>query len=290
MDRRSKLKKDPQKTYELVEGETTKDGAGSKNSNETESEGNREGDMLAVLLKEIQEGNNILSQKIDSKTADLQTSIENLHSTVSSLLGRVMEAEKRIGDTEDKVRQIDGFMKVIRQENETLKGKVEYLENYSRRSNIRIVGMKEGSVGSDRDKFFSEWLPNVLGPQHFSGQLDIERAHRILNPVPNPDKPPRPILVRLLRYQDREKILRLAKQKGELTMDGKRISIFPDMSPDLAKRRKQMIPALKAFKERKVSCYLVHPARIKILIEDGKFQFFETPGEAFKYLEGQDKT
>ncbi len=145
------------------------------------------------------------------------------------------------------------------------------------------MGMKEGSEGSDPVKFFSEWLPNVLGAQHFSEQLEIERAHHTLNPEPNPDKPPRPILVRLLRYQDREKILRLAKQKGEITMDGKIISIFPDMSPDLAKRRKQMIPALKALKERKVSCYLVHPARINILTEDRKSQFFETPAEALKW-------
>ncbi len=121
-------------------------------------------------------------------------------------------------------------MKEIRQENETLKDKVEYLENYSRRSNIRIVGMKEGSERRNPVKFFSEWLPNILGEQHFSEQLDIERAHRNLNPVPNPDKPPRPILVRLLRHQDREKILRLSKQKGEITMDGRRIRIFPDMS------------------------------------------------------------
>ncbi|KAL1250984.1 hypothetical protein QQF64_018780 [Cirrhinus molitorella] len=103
---------------------------------------------------------------------------------------------------EDDVRWIDDLMKVIRQENETLKRKVEYLENYSRRSNIRIVDMKDGTEGSDPVKFFSEWLPTVLGAQHFSGQLDIERAHRTLNPVPNPETP-RPILVRLLRYQDR---------------------------------------------------------------------------------------
>ncbi len=90
---------------------------------ETETEKNREGDMFAVLLKEIQEGNNTLSQKIDSKTADLQTFIENLHLTMSSLLGRVMEDKQCIGDTEDEVRRIDGLMKKIRQENETLKEK-----------------------------------------------------------------------------------------------------------------------------------------------------------------------
>lgn len=53
MDLRSKPKKDPQKTHEPVEGETTKDGARPNDLNETETEKNREGDMLEVLLKEI---------------------------------------------------------------------------------------------------------------------------------------------------------------------------------------------------------------------------------------------
>ncbi len=81
----------------LSEAKQTTDGTRPNDLNETETEKNREGDMFAVLLKEIQEGNNFLSQKIDSKTADLQTSIVNLHSTVSSLLGRVMEDEQHIG-------------------------------------------------------------------------------------------------------------------------------------------------------------------------------------------------
>ncbi len=83
----------------LSEAKQTIDGARPNDLNETETEKNREGDMFAVLLKEIQEGNNFLSQKIDSKTADLQTSIVNLHSTVSSFLGRVMEDEQHIGST-----------------------------------------------------------------------------------------------------------------------------------------------------------------------------------------------
>ncbi len=106
----------------------TKYSAQLNDLNETKTEKNREGDMFAVLLKEIQEGNNTLLQKIDSKTTDLQMSIKNLHSTVSSLLERVMVDEQYIGDTKDEVRRIDGLMKEIRQENETLKDKVEYLE------------------------------------------------------------------------------------------------------------------------------------------------------------------
>ncbi len=83
----------------------TKYSAQLNDLNETKTEKNREGDMFAVLLKEIQEGNNTLLQKIDSKTTDLQMSIKNLHSTVSSLLERVMVDEQYIGDTKDEVRR-----------------------------------------------------------------------------------------------------------------------------------------------------------------------------------------
>ncbi len=72
-------------------------------------------------------------------------------------------------------------------------------------------------------------------------------------------------------------------------MDGRRIRIVPDMSPDLAKRHKQMIPALKALKERKISCYLIHPARIKILTTNGRTYFVCLKNLDFPCLEDVDR-
>lgn len=251
-------------------------------ADDTSTETEHSAGMLAILMREIQEGNRVLSEKIDSKSAQLQTSIDGVKSTLDGLLTRVNEAEQRISSTEDTVNGLDLLAKQLKKDNEFLKNKMDQLENYSRRNNVRIVGLREDSEGQDPVKFFTEWIPSVLGAD---GPVEIERAHRTLNPKPRSNEPPRPVLIRLLRFQDREKILRLARAKGNITVDGKKVSFFPDMSPDLARRRKQLVPALKAIKEKGITCYLIYPARLKIQCEGGRIRLFDTAGEALRFLE-----
>nr|XP_046224207.1 phospholipid-transporting ATPase IH-like [Oncorhynchus gorbuscha] len=119
----------------------------------------------------------------------------------------------------------------------------------------------EDSEGRDPVRFFTQWIPEVLGITKFTKQLEIERAHRTSAPKPRPDEPPRAVLIRFLRFQDREKILQLARAKGDIAINGKRVSLFPDMSADLTRRRKQFRPAAKALKEKNITGYLIHPAQ-----------------------------
>uniref|UniRef100_A0A8C1LBN4 L1 transposable element RRM domain-containing protein n=1 Tax=Cyprinus carpio TaxID=7962 RepID=A0A8C1LBN4_CYPCA len=145
--------------------------------------------------------------------------------------------------------------------NEALRNKMEYIENYNRRNNIRLIGLSEGAE-----------------EENFGAPIIIERAHHVPT-VRIPGKAPRPILIRLLRFQDRETILRIAREKAPIYVDGKRVSFFPDFSSEVMNRRRGMIPALKALKEKNVNCHLVYPARIRILTEDGGTRFCHTSDE-----------
>lgn len=240
-------------------------------------------DMLATLLREIQDGNKGLSMKIDKKSAELHSSIDDLKSSMNDLLLRTTEAEMRISTVEDTVARHDQVLIELQKDNAYLKNKVDQMENQSRRSNIRVVGLKEDSEGRDPVRFFTQWIPDVLGIINFTKPLEIERAHRTSAPKPRPEEPPRAVLVRFLRFQDREKILQLARAKGDITFDGKRVSLFPDMSADLARRRKQFRPAAKALKEKNITGYLIHPARMKVQYK-GRCHIFNTPGEVFTFL------
>lgn len=86
---------------------------------------------------------------------------------------------------------------------------MEYIENYHRRNNIRLIGLSEGAEGRDTVEFFKTWLPSVLEKENFGAPIIIERAHHV-PAVRIPGKAPRPILIRLLRFQGRESILRIA--------------------------------------------------------------------------------
>jgi uncharacterized coiled-coil protein SlyX len=147
--------------------------------------------MLATLLREIQDGNGGLSLKIDKKSAELHSSIDDLKSSMNDLLLRTTEAELRISTVEDTIARQDQVLTQLQKDNAYLKNKVDQMENQSRRSNIRVVGLKEDSEGRDPVRFFTQWIPEVLGIINFTKPLEIERAHRTSALKPRPDEPPR---------------------------------------------------------------------------------------------------
>lgn len=85
---------------------------------------------------------------------------------LDNLTSRVTEAEDRIGAAEDHVAKLDSQVIKLTKDNEYLMEKIESLENYSRRNNIRVLNMREGCEGSDPVTFFANWLPTVLGHWH----------------------------------------------------------------------------------------------------------------------------
>ena len=167
-----------------------------------------------------------LSEKIDLNSAQLQISINAVKATLDNVLMRVMEAENCIGETEGKICEIKQLTKQLKRDNKFLNIKLDQLENHSRRNNVRVVGLKEDTEGMDPVKFVTDWIPDILGPTAQTQCRGLGEPPRLS---------PRPVLIHLLRLQDLEKILALAKRKGNICYNNLKISLFPDMSPELTK-------------------------------------------------------
>ncbi|KAF3836239.1 hypothetical protein F7725_028797 [Dissostichus mawsoni] len=228
----------------------------------------------SLILQEIRNGNQALSSKLDSKTAEINQSISGLKSMLDKLSSRVTEAEDRIGTAEDQLVDLDSRVVKLRKENDFLMEKVDQLENYSRRNNIRVINLGESCEGND---------PPPTEP------LIIERAHRAFGPRPPADQRPRPVLIRLLKCQDRDKILRIAAQrsrenKGPIKYDGKPVLFFPDLSASLVKRRKEYDRVKTELRSKDIPFALLHPATLRITLPDGRRRFFQTPKEAAAFL------
>ncbi|KAF3843699.1 hypothetical protein F7725_002548, partial [Dissostichus mawsoni] len=207
----------------------------------------------SLILQEIRNGNQALSSKLDSKTAEINQSISGLKSMLDKLSSRVTEAEDRIGTAEDQLVDLDSL---------------DQLENYSRRNNIRVINLGESCEGNDPVNFFVNWIPATLGQEHFTEPLIIERAHRAFGPRPPADQRPRPVLIRLLKCQDRDKILRIAAQrsrenKGPIKYDGKPVLFFPDLSASLVKRRKEYDRVKTELRSKDIPFALLHPATLR---------------------------
>ncbi|KAJ4927557.1 hypothetical protein JOQ06_015282 [Pogonophryne albipinna] len=154
------------------------------------------------------------------------------------------------------------------------------MENRSRRVNLRIINIPEGSEkGQDPTEFISDLLMGSLGPDVLSKPPELERAHRSL--APRPGGRPRPFVICFHRFQEREKVLRWTRQH-ELKYRDTSLRVYPDVSAITAKKRAAFNKIKQALYQKGMKFRLLFPARLQVSFEDGTFTF-ETPEDAHAF-------
>ncbi|CAM4652658.1 unnamed protein product [Leuciscus chuanchicus] len=190
----------------------------------------------------------------------------------SKLLDAIQETKDDLTKHIDRVGEME---KLITH----LKDKTDDLENRSRRSNIRIINVLEQAEGRNTVGFLEKFIPQILGEDNFTSPVTLERAHRIAK---KSDRP-RPLIAKFLNFRDKEKALRLARSKGEMTYENKRISFYPDYSAELQRRRDEFRDVKKILREKEMEYALIYPAQLRIK-HQGTVKFFATPAEVQRFL------
>ncbi|XP_077077918.1 E3 ubiquitin-protein ligase TRIM47-like [Siphateles boraxobius] len=186
---------------------------------------------LQTLWNAIQQSKSDMLTHFDVKMDVIHSRLTSIQNSLSTLGDQVNLLEQRVGANEDNVQVCVVRMQQLKKDNSYLLDKVDDLENRSRRSNLRFVGVQESSEGSDIVGFMSRLIPQLLGQDNFSIPLIIEWAHRSPTVRQSDRASPRPIMIKLLNFQDKVKILRIAREKKQLEYNGTRgtcISVVED--------------------------------------------------------------
>ncbi len=132
----------------------------------------------------------------------------------------------------------------------TLNDKSDYLEGQSRRNNIVIDGILESAneKWSDSEDKVKKLLSEKL--QIDPREIELERAHRSGKPSPSSTRP-RPVIVKFLRYKDKLEVISKAK-----ALKGMNIFINEDFPEAVQQKRKELLPAMWAARERGEIAYL----------------------------------
>ena len=84
---------------------------------------------------------------------------------------------------------------------------------------------------------------------------------------------PRHIIVRFTRVETKEKILRAAREKGQVTHKGKPIRLTADLSVETLQARREWGPVFNILKEQNFHPRISYPAKLSFTIE-GKIKSF----------------
>lgn len=163
-----------------------------------------------------------LAAKIDKLDSDSQSrhdvlcvKLQQLESKAASLSGEVNDLKQGLEFTNKEVETVKDTLsnKVDSARVAFLERKLDDLENRSKRNNIVIWNIPEGA---EKDSSCRVIVSNILSHHmQLEGDLEIMRAHRTnirrQSTTEGTDSPlPRPIHVYLLRYTDKQYILRNA--------------------------------------------------------------------------------
>lgn len=167
----------------------------------------------------------------------------------------------------------------------TLENKVADLEDRSRRDNVRIHGVPENPETANPLAYLSDTIPKWF-PE--LGSVEIMRAHRVgpTREDANRKPVPRTLLLKLLRFTDRDKILGAAR-KTAIEVDGSVIRFTPDYSTQTFNRRLAFSNAMGALQKLGFRTFLLYPARLKVM-RGGTSHVFNTPQEAKDFIETLD--
>ncbi|KAK7925063.1 hypothetical protein WMY93_007373 [Mugilogobius chulae] len=200
------------------------------------------------------------------------------------------DLEERIGGVENKavnheqrIKVMETSLEELRQQNKTLRSKLSDLEGRSRRNNLKIVGIPEGEEKGRPTDFVSHLIPKLFGAEHFDKPLAVDMAHRSLQPKPPDGSKPRTIIAKIHSLQDKEKIIRLGRQRT-VEYGGRRIFIFPDYTAEVMEQRRSFKEIQQTLREKNIQHSLRFPARLHVH-HQGQVKAFSSPAEAKNFVE-----
>ena len=178
-----------------------------------------------------------MKQGLDSLREETKTKFESVDVDMQAQKKEIDTLEERTVEVEEWTTEVQDILTASLDQQTKLQEKLSDLEGRSRRSNIRIWGLKEGVEGDSVDEYVDKLINKELGMSE-DIKLDIQRANRALAPKPQPNKPPTATIVNFLRFEVKENVLKTA-WRSQLEVECHRVTFDHDYAAEVAAKRRR---------------------------------------------------
>ena len=243
--------------------------------------------LLQSIKAMMDEMRSDIISKLDSTVAEtvkreLKDALKPMENKIQSQQRAIAELERSATERDTTVAELQATVSVLTDLVESLSDKCETLESRSRWSNVILVGLKESSEGPRPTESIAKLLKELL-------QLDelpvLDRCHRSLRAKPKDSEPPRPLIMKVHYFQTRNLILRQARECSPLMYKDVKLSIFPDFTQAVRKKRALFAKVKKELHSCPgVKFGLMYPAVLRITLPSGQTRKFEDPEKAMNFV------
>uniref|UniRef100_A0A5F9D246 L1 transposable element RRM domain-containing protein n=1 Tax=Oryctolagus cuniculus TaxID=9986 RepID=A0A5F9D246_RABIT len=226
------------------------------------------------ILRRNQNETKQLVQQETVIVTEVKNSIDQMKNTIESLTNRMGEAEERISDLED--REQERIQSDQRKEEEirNLKHIVGNLQDTIKKPNTRVLGLPEGM---EREKglegLFSEILAENFPGLEKDREILVQEAHRTPNKHDQKRSSPRHVVIKLSTVKHKEKILKCAREKRQITLRGSPIRLTADFSSETLKARREWRDIAQVLREKNCQPRILYPAKLSF-VNEGEIKTF----------------
>ncbi|KAF3842531.1 hypothetical protein F7725_024482 [Dissostichus mawsoni] len=211
-----------------------------------------------------------ISADFKAAFAVLEAKLNQTQTTVAEHGEQIDSLETNANLQDQRLRILEEKCAVLADSNAKLAAKTADLEGRSRRNNIRIIGLPESIEGPRPTTFFSELLVELLGNETLQSPPELDCAHRAPAARPQPGTRPRPVIMRLYRYQVKDLIVREArKRRGDLRYRGTPVQIYEDFTQEVLEQRAKYRDIMSKLYNLGLRPALLFPARLQITLGSG---------------------
>ena len=212
---------------------------------------------LATLREMLKMQERMFKDMFESVLSSVNVRIDKVVKSVAELKASLEYSQKDIDDLMESADAIDNMDKELEDIQRGLhkhEEKLEYLENQSRRKNIRVDGILEEDNESwpNTEAKVKEALHEKLS---LSFEPVIERAHRVgarSSAADGTNRRPRTIVCRLHDWKQKDEILRAARR---IKPSG--IFVNEDLANEALEKRKEQLDKFKEAKRAGKTAYFV---------------------------------
>jgi len=154
-----------------------------------------------------------------------------------------------------------------------------------RRSNLKIIVIEKSEDSKLKEpvnifnKIIDENVPNLKKEM----PINIQEAYITPNILDQKRNSSHQIVLKTPNAQNKERILKAVREKGQVTYEGRPITITPGFSPDNMKARRPWTDVIQTLREHKCQPRLLYPAKLSINI-DGETKIFHIKTKFTQYL------
>jgi hypothetical protein len=138
-----------------------------------------------------------------------------------------------------------------------------------RTPNVRIIGIEEikDSQLKGRVNIFNKITKENFPSLKKEMPMNIQEAYRTPNRLDPKRNSYHHITVKTPNAQNKERILKAVREKGQVTCKGRPIRITPDFSPETMKARRSWTDFIQILREHKCQPRLLYSTKLSITID-----------------------